>query len=149
MSRPMCVKWFIALKSVSTTPAGPAPSSILNPCKGQPVPFFPLLLLGTFGTGVAFVSLATAAGRVGATRASSAAFLIPPVALLLGVLVRAEYVAMFSIIGSAVCVAGAWLMRGAHSNPGVTSKLPSRLRSSPMGANHERPSGVLPCGVLG
>lgn len=82
-----------------------------------PVPFFSLLALGAFGTGVAFVLLATAAGRVGATRASSAAFLIPPVALLLGVLVRGEYVAMRSIIGSAVCVAGAWLMRRAQTSP--------------------------------
>lgn len=74
-------------------------------------PFFSLLMLGAFGTGVAFVSLATAAGRVGATRASSAAFLIPPVALLLGILVRGEYVAPLAIVGSVICVAGAWLMR--------------------------------------
>jgi len=76
-----------------------------------PAPFFSLLMLGAFGTGVAFVSLATAAGRVGATRASSAAFLIPPVALLLGVMVRGEHVAMLSIFGSVVCVAGTWFMR--------------------------------------
>jgi drug/metabolite transporter (DMT)-like permease len=82
-----------------------------------PAPFFSLMILGVFGTGVAFVLLATAAGRVGATRASSAAFLIPPVALLLGVLVRGEYVAKLSILGSAVCVAGAWLMRRAQNSP--------------------------------
>jgi len=76
-----------------------------------PAPFFSLLMLGAFGTGVAFVSLATAAGRVGATRASSAALLIPPVALLLGVMVRGEHVAMLSIFGSVVCVAGTWFMR--------------------------------------
>jgi drug/metabolite transporter (DMT)-like permease len=79
-----------------------------------PGPFLSLLMLGAFGTGVAFVLLATAAGRVGTTRASSAAFLIPPVALLLGVLLRDESVAMLSIVGSAVCVAGAWLMRRAQ-----------------------------------
>jgi drug/metabolite transporter (DMT)-like permease len=82
-----------------------------------PAPFFSLLMLGVFGTGIAFVLLATAAGRVGATRASSAAFLIPPVALLLGVLIRGEYVATLSIIGSAVCVAGASLMRRAQISP--------------------------------
>jgi len=80
-------------------------------------PFFSLLMLGAFGTGVAFVSLATAAGRVGATRASSAAFLIPPVALLLGVLVRGEYVAPLSIAGSVVCVVGAWFMRRTQAGP--------------------------------
>jgi drug/metabolite transporter (DMT)-like permease len=83
-----------------------------------PAPFYSLLMLGAFGTGVAFVSLVTAAGRVGATRASSAAFLIPPVALLLGVLVRGEQIATLSIIGSVVCVAGAWLMRRAQIAPG-------------------------------
>jgi drug/metabolite transporter (DMT)-like permease len=82
-----------------------------------PAPFFSLLMLGVFGTGIAFVLLATAAGRVGTTRASSAAFLIPPVALLLGVLIRDEYVATLSIIGSAVCVAGASLMRRAQISP--------------------------------
>lgn len=71
-----------------------------------PAPVLSLLMLGAFGTGVAFVSLAKAAGRVGATRASSAAFLIPPVSLLLGGLVRGEYVARLSIVGSGVCVAG-------------------------------------------
>jgi len=46
-------------------------------------PLLCLLALGAFGTGIAFVLLATASGRVGATRASGAAFLMPPVALLL------------------------------------------------------------------
>lgn len=94
-----------------------------------PTPFFSLLMLGVFGTGIAFVLLATAAGRVGATRASSAAFLIPPVALLLGVLVRGESVATVSTFGSAVCVAGAWLMRRAQNSPqhDVKSVQPSAL----------------------
>ena len=74
-------------------------------------PLFCLLALGMFGTGVAFVSAATASGRVGATRASGAAFFIPPVALLLGVLIRGEHVAPLSIFGGAVCLAGAWLIR--------------------------------------
>jgi drug/metabolite transporter (DMT)-like permease len=82
-----------------------------------PASFFSLLMLGAFGTGIAFVSLAIAAGRVGATRASSAAFLIPPVALLLGIVVRHEHVAMLSIAGSPVCVAGAWFMRAGKISP--------------------------------
>ncbi len=96
-----------------------------------PAPFFSLMMLGIFGTGIAFVLLATAAGRVGATRASSAAFLIPPVALLLGLLVRGEYVATLSIVGSAVCLAGAWFMRRAQNSPQheVKSAQPSALVS--------------------
>jgi drug/metabolite transporter (DMT)-like permease len=78
-------------------------------------PVLALLALGMLGTGVAFVIITIAAGRVGSARASSAAFLIPPVALILGVLVRHERVAALSILGAAVCVAGAWLMNRARS----------------------------------
>ena len=76
----------------------------------QTGPVLSLLALGTLGTGLAFVLITVAAGRVGSTRASATAFLIPPVALLLGVLVRHEHVAALSVLGAAVCVAGAWLM---------------------------------------
>jgi drug/metabolite transporter (DMT)-like permease len=77
----------------------------------MPGPLLGLLALGALGTGAAYVLLAVAAGRLGATRASATTFLIPPVALVLGVLVRAERVALLSVLGGAVCVAGAWLMR--------------------------------------
>ncbi|HEX6084852.1 MAG TPA: hypothetical protein VF266_10030, partial [Thermoanaerobaculia bacterium] len=56
-------------------------------------------------------------GRVGPTRASATVFLIPGVALLLGVLVRGEQVALLSVLGCIVCVAGAWIMRRAQSAP--------------------------------
>lgn len=69
-----------------------------------------LLALGALGTGVAYVLLATAAGRFGATAASSSTFLIPVVALALGLLIRHERVAVLSMIGAAVCLLGAWLI---------------------------------------
>jgi drug/metabolite transporter (DMT)-like permease len=77
-------------------------------------PFLALLALGVLGTGLAYVLITVAAGRVGSTRASATAFLIPPVALVLGILVRGEHVALLSMIGAAVCVAGAWLMNRAR-----------------------------------
>jgi drug/metabolite transporter (DMT)-like permease len=85
----------------------------------SPIPVFSLLALGALGTGVAHVVTATASGRLGATRASATAFLIPPVALLLGVLLRSERVAPLAIAGGALCVGGAWLMRRAseHAAP--------------------------------
>ena len=73
-----------------------------------------MLALGALGTGVAYVLLAVAAGRMGATRAAATTFLIPAVALLLGWLVRGEHVAALSILGGVVCVGGAWLMRRAQ-----------------------------------
>ena len=84
------------------------------------VPVLSLLALGALGTGVAIVIMTTASGRLGATRASGTAFLIPPVALVLGVALRGEHVALLSVIGGAVCVAGAWLMRRGSAEPART-----------------------------
>jgi drug/metabolite transporter (DMT)-like permease len=73
-----------------------------------------LLALGAFGTAVAHVLTATAAGRMGATTAAATTFLIPVVALVLGVAVRHERVAWISIVGAAICLAGAWVIRQAR-----------------------------------
>lgn len=97
------------------------------------VPALSLLALGALGTGVAHVVMTTASGRLGATRASASAFLIPPVALLLGVLLRGESVALLAVVGGAMCVAGAWLMR-RESQPSTNA------------VNHAAP--IAPQGVL-
>jgi drug/metabolite transporter (DMT)-like permease len=81
-----------------------------------PGPVLALLALGALGTAAAYVLITVAAGRVGSTRASSTAFLIPPVALVLGVVVRNEQVALLSVLGAAVCGGGAWLMNRARSS---------------------------------
>lgn len=86
-------------------------------------PLLSLLALGALGTAVAFVVLAHAAGKVGATRASSTAFLIPPVALLLGVTLRHEAVAPLAVLGGAICVTGAWLMNRAQRTPAAPDKV--------------------------
>ena len=88
-------------------------------------PLLALLALGALGTGVAYVLTVLAAGRVGATKASATAFLIPPVALLLGVLVRGETVAAVSVIGGGVCLAGAWLMRRAQLEHSARPPVPA------------------------
>jgi drug/metabolite transporter (DMT)-like permease len=78
-------------------------------------PLLSLLALGAFGTGAAQVTMTVAAGRLGATRASATTFLIPVVALALGVTIRDERVAFLSVIGCGVCLAGAWLIRREHT----------------------------------
>src|SRR5262245_13007383 len=78
-------------------------------------PALSLLSLGALGTGIAMVITTVASGRLGATRASAAAFVIPPVALLLGVIVRGEHVAPIAVLGGAICLSGAWLMRRASA----------------------------------
>jgi drug/metabolite transporter (DMT)-like permease len=73
--------------------------------------FLAVFALGLLGTAVANVVMAAAAGRLGATRASATGFLIPVVALVLGVVVRGETVPPVAIGGVASCLAGAWLVR--------------------------------------
>lgn len=70
-----------------------------------------MLGLGAGGTAIATILTATAAGRMGATKASVAAFIIPVVALLLGVIVRGEQVAALSLFGAAICLFGAAVLR--------------------------------------
>ena len=76
-----------------------------------PGPLLSLFALGAFGTAIANVLMASAAGRFGAARASGTLFLIPVVALVLGVVVRHEQVALLSLAGGVICLAGAWLMK--------------------------------------
>lgn len=82
----------------------------------SPGPVAALLALGALGTGVAHAVMSVAAGRLGATRASGTTFLIPGVALVLGVFVRGEKVPLLSVAGSVVCAGGAWLMRRAQNS---------------------------------
>ena len=88
-----------------------------------------LLALGALGTCVAYVLTAVAAGRIGAARAS-ATFLIPPVALVLGVLVRGERVGFLSVVGGAVCVGGAWLIRRSSLRPAASLRWGYSARSA-------------------
>ena len=92
-----------------------------------PGPLAALLALGVLSPGIAFAIMAISAGRFGAARASSAAFIIPAEALVLGVIFRGEHVALLSVLGGVICVAGALIMRGQSRE-----KKPSEvLASSP------------------
>jgi drug/metabolite transporter (DMT)-like permease len=66
-------------------------------------------VLGFVGTGFAFVLMGRLVGRVGPTRASIVGYLIPVVALLLGVLLRGDDVGPFALIGVALVIVGAYL----------------------------------------
>lgn len=68
-----------------------------------------VVILGAVGTGLAFVLMGNLAGRVGGTRASFVTYLVPVVALLLGVALRGDVVAAISIVGIAFVIAGAVL----------------------------------------
>jgi drug/metabolite transporter (DMT)-like permease len=70
-------------------------------------------VLGALGTGLAFVLMASNAGRYGGTRASSTTYLIPGVSIFLGVVFRGESVEALAVVGSAVALVGAYLVNSA------------------------------------
>jgi drug/metabolite transporter (DMT)-like permease len=102
----------LAVALVLTAPFG-APD--LLKAHWSPRSLLAVLALGALGTAAANVIMAVAAGRLGATRASASTFLIPVVALLLGVIIRGETVAAMAVVGGALCLLGAWLMRPQRS----------------------------------
>ena len=90
-------------------------------------PFLAVVALGAVGTGVAFVLAGTLFGRVGATRGAVIAYLIPVVALILGVVFRDETVELLSIAGLALVIVGAALT----STAGPVARTPrSKPRTS-------------------
>jgi drug/metabolite transporter (DMT)-like permease len=65
--------------------------------------------LGLLGTGLAYILMGGLAGSVGPTRASFITYLVPVVALVLGVVLRDEIVAPVAMIGSLFVIVGAIL----------------------------------------
>ncbi len=74
-----------------------------------------VVILGVIGTGVARSLAATLAGRAGAPRMSTTTYLIPVVAIVLGVVFRDETVAPLALGGVAVVLAGAFIASRAVS----------------------------------
>ena len=68
-----------------------------------------VLAIGILGTGAAYWIMGTLIGRVGSLRASFITYLIPVVALVLGVLIRGDRVAALAIAGVVLATAGALL----------------------------------------
>ncbi len=73
-----------------------------------------MIPLGVVGTGLALVWMADLAGRVGGSRASVATYLIPLVAIVLGVAVRDETIAPLALGGMVLVLLGAWLTSRAE-----------------------------------
>lgn len=77
-------------------------------------PVVAAVVLGTVGTGIAFLVMATLVGRVGSTRASFITYLIPGIAVVLGVVFQGDDVSPLAIGGVVLVVAGA-LLAGRRS----------------------------------
>lgn len=67
-------------------------------------------ILGVLGTGIGRAMLITFMGRVGAARGSIIAYLVPVMALVLGVVALDETVEVIQVAGVAVALVGGWLV---------------------------------------
>lgn len=70
---------------------------------------FATMAVGVLGTGLAFVLMSNLIGSVGPTRATFITYVIPVVALVLGVVFRREVIAPIAIAGVVLVIAGAAL----------------------------------------
>ena len=78
-------------------------------------PAIAIVILGIFGTGIARSLFANLNGRVGAPRSSLVGYLVPVVAIVLGVTVRNESVGVTELVGTALILVGAALIsRGSR-----------------------------------
>lgn len=71
--------------------------------------FFAVAVAGVVGTGIAFALFGTLVGRVGSTRASFITYLIPVVAVVLGVVILSDEVTSMAALGTTLAIAGAFL----------------------------------------
>lgn len=91
---------------VATTPSGLIGLQYSTPTWTG---FASLVALGVVSTGIAFACFVILVGRVGATRASVATYLVPVVAVVLGALVARESIHPFSLVGIVLVLLGAVL----------------------------------------
>lgn len=79
----------------------------LRDSRFEVVPVLAVLVLGVFGTGAAFVMMSTLSGRVGGPRASFVTYLIPVVAVALGISLRGDVVHPAALAGVVLVIGGA------------------------------------------
>ncbi len=100
------MSWVLALASVLNIPYG------IYDLGDNSIEFGPILavlVLGIVGTGIAFALMGSLIAGVGSTRASFITYLVPVVALFLGVTFRNDEVSPLAIIGVVFVIAGAVL----------------------------------------
>lgn len=72
-------------------------------------PALAMIPLGMLGTGLAFALMATLVGRVGGPRGSIAIYVVPVVAMVLGVVALGERIHPLAVAGTALVLVGAWI----------------------------------------
>ena len=98
--------WVLGLAAILTVPFGLANVGENSIEAGA---LLAVGVLGVVGTGIAFALMGALIGRVGGTRASFITYLVPVVALFLGVRFRDDAVAPAALIGVVLVIGGAVL----------------------------------------
>jgi len=83
-----------------------------------------MVVLGVFGTGLAYVASSTLLGRAGPTRGSVQIYFIPVVALVLGVVFLDEEVGAMALAGVALIILGAYLTSRRERHVDVATATP-------------------------
>jgi drug/metabolite transporter (DMT)-like permease len=99
--------WVLAIATVMLAPLGVIG---LSDSTWEATPVLALLVLGIVGTGAAWVLFVVMVGKVGAVRASVIGYVIPIVALLLGVAVLDEHIGGIQVVGVFVALGGGFLV---------------------------------------
>lgn len=103
---PAVTLWALVVSSLVLAPIGAATLAESEFTAGSVAA---VVVLGVVGTGIARSLAATLAGRVGAPRMSTTTYLIPVVAIVLGVTFRDETVAPMALFGVGIVLLGAFL----------------------------------------
>lgn len=103
----------LGLATIWTSPIGLAG---LSGSRFEWGPFVAIAAAGMLGTGVAFVIMGSLVGRVGSTRASFITYVIPVVALGLGVVFLGDRVTPPALAGVVMVIAGALLASRREAN---------------------------------
>ena len=128
----------LALATIWTVPYG---LWQIGDASWEPGPVAAVVVLGVVGTGIAFALMGTLVGRVGSTRASFITYLIPVVALVLGVAFRADEVFALELVGVAFVIGGAFLASrpALRAEPGGSRRSARRAakpRNDPSPSRH-------------
>jgi drug/metabolite transporter (DMT)-like permease len=115
----------LALATIVTIPYGLID---LDDAEWELGPVAAVVVLGVVGTGLAFWIMGGLLASVGSTRGSFITYVIPVVALVLGVTLRDDAVAALSVVGITFVIAGALL---ASRGRAVTAQPSSGGRTAP------------------
>jgi drug/metabolite transporter (DMT)-like permease len=93
----------------------------------DPLALLAVAALGIFGTGIAFALNYRLISDEGATTASTVAYLMPLVSVVLGWLLLGEQLGLRVLLGMAIVLIGVALTRGSRSHPGIWARVRTAL----------------------